>query len=583
MVDHFSERSGVPYPWAKYDQAVAPDYIFGGMENVTATTQADDRILHPEWAEPQANAEPLVAHELAHQWYGNYLTARSWSHIWLNEGFATLFEAIWAEHAHGTAAGAVARMAEQQEAVAADRVARRPLVFDRWTTDPLELFLSGHIYAKGATVLQMLRRQLGDSLFWSAMQSYTKAHALGNVVTEDFQRDLQRASGRDLTSFFDQWVYGSGFPIFRVSYTYDSATSVLSLTASQIQARDSLTGFFDADVDIEVMTAAGSVQSVMAVRGERTELSLPLPAPPKAIRWDKGGWLLDIADFPRPTVMLVHQLRHDDDVLGRIEAADLLSMRPGEPKAVEALQGALQADTAWVVRVRAAAALAAFVSDTQALRALIGGTRDRDARVRERSATTLGILVARALSVDTTAVARGDSVMTSRGEAVAMATSRLREMVDADSSRYVRGAALLAFTKAAPARAPGVIDSVLARDSWLDMERTHAVRALALLETPEAWTEMVRFTGPTVSRATRLAAITSLVEKAGGREPELAAVLVPAVGDDDLFIRIAVARALGSLGVRSAVAPLEARLSIEAEGRVITAILGALAALQPRE
>ncbi|MDQ3675067.1 MAG: M1 family metallopeptidase, partial [Gemmatimonadota bacterium] len=329
MVDLISARSGVPYPWAKYDQAVAPDYIFGGMENVTATTQADDRILHPAWAEPQANAEALVTHELAHQWYGNYLTARDWPHIWLNEGFATFFEAVWAEEMHGRDAGALARLAEQEEAIEADRGARRPLVFDRWVTDPLELFFSGHIYPKGATVLQMLRRELGDLLFWSGMQAYTKAHALGSVTTDDFRRAMERASGRDLSRFFAQWISGAGLPAFQLSYAYDSSTRALTLSAVQVQPRDSMTGWFDADVAIEILTDAGAVRDTVAIRGERSIHSVALPAAPRSIRWDKGGWLLDVTDFPRPTIMLAHQLRYDDDILGRVEAADLLGARTG--------------------------------------------------------------------------------------------------------------------------------------------------------------------------------------------------------------------------------------------------------------
>ena len=280
MVDLFSERTGVPYPWAKYDQAVAPDYIFGGMENVTATTQADDRILHPAWAEPEANAEGLVAHELAHQWYGDYVTARDWSHIWLHEGFATFFESVWADSIHGPDAGALARLGEQEAAIAADRAARRPLVYDRWVTDPLELFFSGHIYPKGATVLQMLRRHLGNTAFWSGMRSYTRTNALGSVTTDDFQRAMERASGRDLSTFFAQWVHGAGVPAFQVSHAFDSSTRTLSVVARQVQPRDSLTGLFDADVDIEVQTDGGPVSGVLAVRGAESTLTLPLPAAP---------------------------------------------------------------------------------------------------------------------------------------------------------------------------------------------------------------------------------------------------------------------------------------------------------------
>jgi aminopeptidase N len=579
MVDLISDRSGVAYPWAKYDQSVAPDYIFGGMENVTATTQADDRILHPAWAEPQGNAEALVAHELAHQWYGDYLTARTWAHIWLNEGFATFFEAVWAEDTHGPDAGALTRLAEQEETIDADRGARRPLVYDRWVTDPLELFFSGHIYPKGATVLQMLRHQLGDSTFWAGMRAYTRSHALGSVTTDDFQRDMERASGRDLSGFFAQWVHGSGVPAFRVSYTFDTTARSLTLTARQVQPRDSLTGLFDADVEIEVATDAGAVRGKLPVRGETSVLTLALPAPPRAIRWDKGGWLLDVVDFPRPTVMLAYQLQRDDDVLGRLEAADLLADRIGDVKAVAALDGAITSDTAWAVRMHAAAALASFAADSTAVGALLRATRDRDARVRQQAAVSLGDAIALARQRLSSA---GDTMMRSGAGPVESARQRLRELVTSDSSAFVRGAALIAYATISPDDALAVIEPVLTRNSWLDVERTSAVNALGRLGTPQAWNWTLRFLASGTSRETRQAAIASLVERAAGREAELATALAPLLNADDLFIRTAAARALGRLGQRSAIPALEARQAIEVESRVINVILGALAALRPR-
>jgi aminopeptidase N len=577
MVDLISERSGVAYPWAKYDQSVAPDYIFGGMENVTATTQADDRILHPAWAEPQANAEALVVHELAHQWYGDYLTARSWPHIWLNEGFATFFEAIWAEDTHGADAGALARLAAQEETIAADRGARRPLVYDRWVTDPLELFFSGHIYPKGATVLQMLRHQLGDSLFWAGMRTYTRAHALANVTTDDFQRDMERASGRDLSRFFAQWVHGSGVPAFRVSYTFDSAARALTITAVQVQPRDSLTGLFDADVAIEVTTDAGAVRAMLPVRGETSTATLALPAPPRAIRWDKGGWLLDVVDFPRPTVLLTYQLEHDDDVLGRIEAADLLAMRTGEARAIVALATAVARDTAWAVRVHAATSLAAFAADSAAITALLGATRDRDARVRQAAARSTGDAIALARRQPSSGA---DTLM--HPGVVEPVRQRLRELVSGDSSRHVRGAALIAYATISPDDALVVIEPSLSRESWLDVERAAAVNALSRIDTPESWRWTLRFLASGTSRETRQVAIASLVARAGGREAELATALAPLLNADDLFIRSAAAAALGRLGQRSAIPALEARQAIEAESRVINVILGALAALRSR-
>jgi aminopeptidase N len=563
MVDLFSSRTGVPYPWAKYDQAVAPDYIFGGMENVTATTQADDRILHPAWAEPEANAEALVAHELAHQWFGNYVTARDWPHIWLHEGFATFFEWVWAEANHGRDAGALARLAEEEETIEADRAARRPLVYDRWVTDPLELFFSGHIYPKGATVLQMLRRQLGDSTFWAGLQVYAKTHALGTVSTADFQRAMEKSSGRDLSRFFAHWVYGAGFPTFRISYHFDSATRALTLSARQVQRRDSLTGFFEADVVVEVTTDAGMVLDTIEVRGEESTHIMPLAGPPRSIRWDKGGWLLDIADFPRPTVMLERQLARDDDILGRLEAAELLGSREGDGRAVAALGRAIARDSAWAVRARAATALATYRGDSSAALMLMRATADRDSRVRSAALEAIGrSAVAEPLR---------DAVV-----------ERLRGIISTDSSRYVRGSALVAYARLDSARALSVIEPVLARESWLDIERTQAIAALAELGSAEAWSLMMRYVAPGTSRRARLAAIAALTRRATGREAELAAALGPLLDVDDLFIRTAAARALGTLGQASSIPALEARLAVEAESRVINVILGALAALRSR-
>ena len=581
MVELFSRRIGVLYPWEKYDQSVVSDHAGDATDGVTATAHSDDRVLHPSWAESHANAEPVVAHALAHQWFGGYVAARHWSDVWLDEGLATFLEAIWAEGAHGIDAGAVARLNAQEGALVADRASRRPLVDARWMADPLELLASGHVTSKAAAVLHMLRHSLGDSLFWTGIRGYTRAHALGNAVTDDFRREMERASGRDLTAFFDQWIFRAGFPTFRVEYAYDSLSRGLGIAALQVQPRDSLTGFFDVDVEVEVLTERGVVRDTMRVRGERGSVALSLPAPPLSIRWDKGGFLLDLADFPRPTVMLAHQVRHDDDLLGRIEAAELLRDRRGEPKAREALIEALSRDSAPVVRVRAAGALETFAADSAGLEALLAATGDADPRVRERAAAALGS--SRAPAPASTQRPPEDSM-------VAVVTlppdprvlARLARLIETDSSAYVRGAAAFAYAMLAPESATDVIAPVLSRASWGDVERTHAILALAMVDTPASWQMTLQYLAPGTSRALRQAAIESLAARSRGREPELARELAPLLDADDAFIRAAAARAFGTLGDASAIPALEARRTVEAESRVLTAILGALAALRAR-
>jgi aminopeptidase N len=275
-----------------------------------------------------------MAHELGHQWYGDLLTTRDWGDVWLNEGFATFMEQIFREEDLGVDEGAFDRLGAQEQTIDADRRTRRPIVWNKWVNDPIEVFFSGHIYPKGATILQMLRHQLGDDLFWKAMNHYTTANAYGTVVTDDLRKAFEETTGKDYKAFFNQWVYGAGFPVFQVSSLYDRAAGRLVISAKEVQPRDSLTGFFDVDVDVEARTDSGVVRFVVPVRNGTGEAGTNLKAPPRSIRWNKGNWILDITDFPRSTAMLRYQLVYDDDVLGRIEAVDVLAQRPADQAAL---------------------------------------------------------------------------------------------------------------------------------------------------------------------------------------------------------------------------------------------------------
>ncbi|HEX2778755.1 MAG TPA: M1 family aminopeptidase [Gemmatimonadaceae bacterium] len=556
MIDLFSRQTGVRYPFAKYDQVNAPDYIFGGMENVTATTQADDDILHPAWAEPQANAEGLVSHELGHQWYGDYLTTKDWSHIWLNEGFATFMEQTWTELGMSKDDGDVDRLNAHRQTIEADRNARRPIVYDRWVTDPLELFFSGHIYPKGASILQMLRHQLGDSAFWHAMNRYTTRHAKGNVVSDDLRRAFEETTGRDYKQFFDRWVYGAGFPVFQVSYGWDAATRSVTIDAREVQERDSLTGYFDPDVDIEILTDSGPVRGVVQVRNGAGHGSFPVRGEPRSIRWDKGNWLLDLTDFPRPTTMLAWQLAHDDDVVGRLEAVELLGERSDELVAQRALVAATR-DASQYVRSAAVGALATQGSIPDVASTIVAVTRDADPRVRQAAARALASVGA------------------------AAGSARARELAASDSSLWVRGTALVTLSRLEGANSLDAIRAALDQNSWLDVTRQSAVRALRGVDSPEALPMLTRFLAAGTSRNTRVAAISAMVARAAGHEAEVAAAVTPLLdAEDDLFVRIEAARALGELKQQSSIAALEARRRVEAESRVINTIDAALEKLR---
>jgi aminopeptidase N len=548
-IDFLSDWTGVRYPWTKYDQVVAPDFVFGGMENVTAVTMSDDAILHPAWAEPRSNADGLVAHELAHMWFGDYVTMRNWDDAWLSEGFATFLSTLFIERLRGRAEGAMQRRGAHEQTIAADRRNRRPLVYGRWVSDPAEVYFSGHIYPRGASVLQMLRRNLGDSVLRAGLNRYLQAHAFGSATSADLRKSLEEASGRDLSRFFSQWVYGAGVPAFRVSWTFDTTRTELALTAVQVQPRDELTGLFEADVDVEVHTDSGVVRQVIAVRGERTVASIPLPAPPRSIRWDAGDWLLDVSDFPRSTGMLAYQLAHDADALGRIEAIDALASRiTRDGDARHAVVRAARADSLWMVRGRAVEALGVAIENDSAKRAVLAATRDSDTRVRESAAAAL-------------ARAAGDTTV----------MERLRDMARGERSWWVRGAAMRALVTVDTTVALDVARDMVRRTEWRDLARVAALESLGRIASAEARALIIEHLGQG-ARQGRVAAITALVARAAPSDTSDARFLEPLLGDDDLFIRSAAAAALGRIGAQHSVTALEARRAVEQEPRVRTAI-----------
>jgi aminopeptidase N len=470
MMEIFAARIGVPYPWTKYDQIVAPDFIFGGMENVTATTQNDNAILWPRSAEPHQNSDGLVSHELAHQWFGNSLTMRDWSHIWLNEGFAVFMETVYFEGAGEADRATIDRRNNVNQGIGADRRARRPLVYDRWERDPLELFFSGHIYPKGGAVLYMLRRELGDSLFWRGINDYTTRHAFASVVSDDLRASMERVSGRDLTDFFRKWVYGAGFPAFRVSHAYSVADRRLTLEAQEVQPRDSLTGFFDPTVDVEVLTDAGAVAGRLAVRNGRGTLALDLPAAPRAIIWDKGNWLIDVVDFPRSTAMIAYQLLNSDDIAARYDAQEILVARAPDRFALAALARSARSNRYWGTRARAITFLQSFPTDTTVRRLLIEASADTDPRVRDAAA--------RALARYT-----GADIM-----------ERLRVLATTDSSLFVRAHALASYATVGKESALPLIREVIATPSWRDRLREPVIAALNALDHPEAKSLAAQYT-----------------------------------------------------------------------------------------
>lgn len=214
MVKFFSELTGFKYPFAKYSQSAVPDFMFGGMENTTCTTQTI-RCLHHPREHPLEDWSGLVLHELAHQWFGDTVTCADWSHIWINEGFATFLPSFYVRKRDGQDAYDYSRYSTFQGGLGGMLAANRPMVFKGYS-HPMDVF-DGNAYPGGASRLFMLMHQLGEKPFWKGIADYLKTFAHKNATTEHFFASMAKSTGVNLETFRRQWFYTASVPKLRVT------------------------------------------------------------------------------------------------------------------------------------------------------------------------------------------------------------------------------------------------------------------------------------------------------------------------------------------------------------------------------
>ncbi|MDX6613210.1 MAG: aminopeptidase [Blastocatellia bacterium] len=290
---YFSQLVG-PYPYEKLALIVAATR-FGGMENSSAIVFSSNLLVPSPSARvsgkfgiPQGTVD-VVAHEIAHQWFGDSVTESTWSDIWLSEGFATYFAGLFLQHFEGEAEFQTYMKQAAETVFAYERKTHAPL-YDSETEDLFKL-LNGNSYQKGAWVLHMLRARLGDEAFFRGVRAYYKTHRDGTAGSEDLRAALEKASGRNLKEFFARWIYGSGHPVYEFGWSsaeFSAAGSNLVVELKQTQ-RDH--AFLD-PVTIEVTSGGSKSRFVIQPTGKRTVKSFPLKQPLTAVTLDPDGVLL---------------------------------------------------------------------------------------------------------------------------------------------------------------------------------------------------------------------------------------------------------------------------------------------------
>jgi len=366
MVEFFSQKFGYRYPWNKYDQVVLPNFIIGAMEHTTVTGllysvlrgrnapinfgPPDFNQYHPVWS-----AEGTISHELAHHWFGDLVTTENLSIIWLNESFATYSQMLWDEYQQG------------EDFFALDRITARDRYFDYVNSEhlirpleyhyfnaPDEMYNTEHTYFKGALILHMIRKILGDDNFFRTLKYYLNQQAFSNVESHNFKDAIEQVTGENLEWFFDDWVYGAGHPVLEVSSRYFPQRKILHLEIKQIQPLVEGMDYFTLPLPVRIVTKNSEYDKTVWIEGEQQLIDFNVDDEPLMISIDGGGDFLIDLRMESTLRQLLYQVRHDS-LAGKIRALrNLVGSYPHKPETGEILKEILSENAFWGLQAEAA-------------------------------------------------------------------------------------------------------------------------------------------------------------------------------------------------------------------------------------
>ncbi len=539
MMKFFSEYTGVPYPYKRYSQVCVSDFIFGGMENVTAATLTET-TLHDEKAHMDYFSEPLVAHELAHQWFGDMVTTKDWANIWLNESFATYFENLYLEKDKGRPEF-IYEVYRDLQSYLDEYKGRyaRPIV-TRLYAIPDEVF-DGHAYPKGAVVLHMLRNLIGDEMFRKAINLYLNRYKFSNADTEDLRKCIEEVTGKNFEWFFDQFIYSSGHPVIKVSYSWEPESKLLKITVKQNQSDDSLS-VYKLPLEIEVRKGSTKIRRTFWLNDKEQVFYIPIDEKPDYVCVDPELKVLMVLDIEAGVEDWIKQLECEYPYC-KILAANALGKIGGD-RAVEALKKALLNNEYWFIRSEAAKALGKINTNDAKDALLEGLEKVKEARVRRSIVDALGNF---------------------KDDNVAIA---LRNVLKNDSeSYYVRHQAAISLGKMKKEEYFNDLIEALNVPSHNYVITIGSLLGLSELGTDEALKVVMSYTELGKPSLVRIGATLALGKFSG--KPEVIKKLEELAKDPDMRIRLAVIRAAAELSDPRLLPILDNLMLTDLHGRII--------------
>jgi len=266
MLDYYSKSTGVPYPWEKYSQVVVRDFVSGAMENTTATLHGE--FLHRDERELlDGTNEDVIAHELFHHWFGDYVTCESWSNLPLNESFATYGEYLWNEYKYGRDEADIGLQDDRNAYLRESKNEKKDLI--RFYYEDREDMFDRHSYQKGGCILHMLRKYTGDVAFFKGLQVFLQSNRFRPVEVHQLRLAFEEVTGEDLNWFFNQWFLDSGHPELDISYGWDEATKTCRVAIRQEQ-QEKDRQIFRIPIDIDVYETTG-IRRIKVVLDQREQ------------------------------------------------------------------------------------------------------------------------------------------------------------------------------------------------------------------------------------------------------------------------------------------------------------------------
>lgn len=564
MARFFADRFDEPYPYAKYAQLVVHNFGAGGMENTSATTMYDTAII-PRDQLGDSDLDGLISHELAHQWFGDLITCRSWEHIWLNEGFATFLTALWLEARDGLEAYQTQIRQNFESVISADTgtAPETPGVVSKIYAQPWDVFRKGsNPYPKGASVLHMLRRKLGDDIFFRGVAQYVDAFKGRNAETRDLRLVLEAVSGENLEQFFVQWLERPNIPRLNITTSFDSSSQAIVIEVRQTQPIDQFNPAFAFDLPVRVVRGSKSTQHTFLVNTTTTRFTIPASTPADFIEFDPDQSVLAQFIIAQPSGAALAQAQRAQSLPARLQALDQIVAAAGAAGAAGSTAGGSafgESDGVRGVMAKIVASESEPVAvRTRALDALIAAKAWQPiADVLKSSKLDLRVRAAGVNGLAT--IASGDNT-----EVVPTIITALARELENPSHR-VRAAVLRGLGKIKQPASVSIALQYATRDPRADahddLVRSAALQALGDLDDPQGLAAALDLAGPGVNTRTRGRAIQTLGVLAKHDPSRVMPELGGMLADPEARPRNAAADALFTIGDARALSLLEARTS----------------------